>query len=215
MSLEPETPSRIAGHRRLAAVAAVAVVALVAGIGVVLWNGDDSGGPDSGTTLDTAPGALADAPTLQDLAGSAEETPQSEDAAPDFSVRTADGGAFTLSSHLADDGRPVVVNLWASWCFPCRAEMPAIDAFAAAHPEIAVVGVAVQDDPVAAEKFAEEINVAYIIGFDEKDEVNDSYRPLGLPATFYISADGVVVKRQFGAVTEESLAEDAAALFGN
>jgi hypothetical protein len=92
--------------------------------------------------------------------------------------------------------------------------MPAIDAFAAAHPEIRVVGVAVQDDPVAAAAFAGEIGVAYTIGFDDKDEVNDAYRPLGLPATFYISSDGIVVKRQFGGVTEESLAADVAALFG-
>ncbi len=199
------SPSR----RRLGAVIVGVLVLLLGAFGIFLWVGGD---PEGGTADATA---LQDAPTLQELADSATDTPKSDDAAPDFSVRTGDGAAFTLSQHLADDGRPVIMNLWASWCFPCRAEMPAIDAFATAHPEVKVVGVAVQDDPVSAAEFADEIGVAYTIGFDEKDEVNDAYRPLGLPATFYISSDGIVVKRQFGGVTEESLAADVAELFGS
>lgn len=196
-------------HRRRPVVwiGAVVVAALVAVAVWVIGTGDDQ--PQAASTQ----AALEGAPSLQDLAEQA-ESPSSDDAAPDFSVPTADGEAFTLSRHLAADGRPVILNLWASWCFPCRAEMPAIDDFAASHPEIAVVGVAVQDDVVAAEEFAEELGVSYIIGFDEKDEVNDGYRPLGLPATFFIAPDGTVVKRHFGTVTAESLAEDVAALFG-
>jgi len=170
---------------------------------------------DDPTTASTEPsGALDAAPSLQDLAGLAEDAPQDADAAPDFSVRTHDGGAFTLSRHLEEDGRPVILNLWASWCFPCREEMPAIDAFAAGNPEVKVVGVAVQDDAGSAADFADELGVTYTIGFDEKDEVNVEYRPLGLPATFFISTEGIVVKRIFGGVTEESLAEDSSELFG-
>ena len=56
--------------------------------------------------------------------------------APIFSVETQEG-EFSLSEHIATDGRPVFLNLWASWCFPCREEMPAIDRAAAAHPEVA------------------------------------------------------------------------------
>lgn len=183
---------------------------LLAAVGVGAWA---IGFGDEQPQAATPQAALEDAPSLQDLAEQA-ESPASEDTAPDFSVPTAAGQAFTLSRHLAEDGRPVILNLWASWCFPCRAEMPAIDEFAAAHPDIAVVGVAVQDDVVAAEEFAAELGVTYIIGFDEKDEVNDGYRPLGLPATFFIAADGTVAKRHFGTVTVESLSADVAALFG-
>ena len=50
--------------------------------------------------------------------------------------------------------------------------------------------------------------------FDEKDEVNNDYRPLGLPATFFIAADGSIAKRHFGTVTADSLGEDVASLFG-
>lgn len=170
---------------------------------------------DPASTASNDPsGALDAVPDLQDLAGVAEDAPRNADAAPDFSVRTHDGGAFTLSKHLEEDGRPVILNLWASWCFPCREEMPAIDAFAAANPEIKVVGVAVQDDAGSAADFADELGVTYTIGFDEKDEVNVEYRPLGLPATFFISSEGIIVKRIFGGVTEDSLGADAAELFG-
>lgn len=192
---------------RLAIVVVALVVAVAGGVFVLLRQGGEQ------QTAATPGAALDDAPTLQDLAAEA-DSPAGDDPAPDFSVVTADGDAFTLSRHLSEDGRPVILNLWASWCFPCREEMPAIDAFAAGHPEIAVVGIAVQDDIVSAEEFAAEIGVSYIIGFDEKGEVNDAYRPLGLPATFFIAADGTVAKRHFGVVTEESLAEDVAALFG-
>ncbi len=204
---EPAPRSAAEPRRGARLVIAAAVMLLVAaGVWLVLDDAEQQQAEAPGAALD-------DAPTLQELAAQA-DGPSGDDAAPDFSVPTNTGTAFTLSHHLAEDGRPVILNLWASWCFPCRAEMPAIDAFATAHPEVAVIGVAVQDDVVAAEEFAEEIGVAYPLGFDEKDEVNDEYRPLGLPATFFISADGTIAKRHFGTVTEESLAADVAELFG-
>ncbi len=209
MTGEPDAPP----SRRLKLgppgwIGVVVVIVLLGGLAVALT------GDDGGSNAATGDGAIADAPNLQDLAELAQDTPESDDAAPDFSVRTHDGGAFTLSKHLAEDGRPVILNLWASWCFPCREEMPAIDRFAAANPDVMVVGVSVQDDATAAADFADELGVSYTIGFDEKDEVNVEYRPLGLPATFFISSEGIIVKRIFGGVTEESLAQDVAELFG-
>ena len=75
--------------------------------------------------------------------------------APDFTVELFDGTRFRLSDHLGDDGRPVVLNLWASWCLPCRAEMPELDEAARAHPEVLFLGVAVDDTRRAAEAFAD------------------------------------------------------------
>ena len=133
--------------------------------------------------------------------------------APIFSVETTDGEEFSLSDHLASDGRPVFLNLWASWCFPCREEMPAIDAASKAHPEVAFIGVAVQDTLDDATAFADEIGVSYVLGFDGDGGVEDAYAPLGLPASYLISADGVIVERIFGKVTEEDLAEKFAKHF--
>ncbi len=134
--------------------------------------------------------------------------------APLFTVPTADGGTFSLDAHLATDGRPVFLNLWASWCFPCRSEMPAINAASVTHADVAFIGVAVQDIRSDADKFLTEIGVSYTIGFDENNDVDDEYRPLGLPASYIISSDGVILERIFGEVTEEDLAEKFDKYFG-
>ena len=140
--------------------------------------------------------------------------PQDAEIAPAFSVPTNNGGEFSLSEHVANDGRPIFLNLWASWCFPCREEMPAIDASAKAFPEVAFLGVSVQDSRSDAEDFAEEIGVTYLLGFDEADAVDDAYKPLGLPASYLISGDGIIVEKIFGRVTEEDLAAKFATHFG-
>jgi thiol-disulfide isomerase/thioredoxin len=140
--------------------------------------------------------------------------PSSVEIAPSFSVPTSDGGEFSLAEHMANDGRPIFVNLWASWCFPCREEMPAIDRAAKDFPEILFMGVSVQDSRSDAETFAEEIGVTYLLGFDQDDAVDNAYKPLGLPASYLISSDGIIVERIFGKVTEEDLAEKFATHFG-
>lgn len=126
------------------------------------------------------------------------------DVAPDFTVELLGGGSFTLSDHLADDGRPLILNLWASWCAPCRAEMPDISAYAIANPHISVVGVAVEDVREKATEFADEVQVSYPLGFDEGD-FRDLYPSIGLPATYFINPDGTIAAVINGIVTEESL----------
>jgi cytochrome c biogenesis protein CcmG/thiol:disulfide interchange protein DsbE len=137
----------------------------------------------------------------------------SNEIAPIFAVETTDG-SFNLSDHLARDGRPVFLNLWASWCFPCREEMPAIDRSASQHPEISFIGVSVQDSRADAEAFGEEIGVGYTLGFDDDGSVDGAYQPVGLPASYIISSDGIILERIFGKVTEQDLAEKFAQYFG-
>jgi len=150
---------------------------------------------------DPRPGTLPDLAAL----GLEDTGPAAAAPAPDFAVPTAGGGTFRLSTHLAEDSRPVFLNLRASWCFPCRQEMPAIDAAARRHPEVLFLGVAVQDARGDAEAFVEEIGIEYPIGFDEDGTVNRAYSPLGLPATYLIDGDGTVVARIFGGLTGEEI----------
>jgi thiol-disulfide isomerase/thioredoxin len=140
--------------------------------------------------------------------------PADAELAPLFSVPTSSGDEFSLAEHQSTDGRPVFLNLWASWCFPCREEMPAINAASETFPEIKFIGVAIQDSRPDAEAFADEIGVTYTIGFDTDNSVNVGYSPLGLPASYIISADGIILERIFGKVTEEDLAEKFAKYFG-
>lgn len=153
-------------------------------------------------------------PDLGEIAESDPNLPDTAEPAPAFALPALDGSTFDLTQHVADDGRPVVLNLWASWCNPCRSEMPEIDAAATKHPEVAFVGVAVQDDADKAAAFAEELAIGYTIAIDD-GSVNDAYPVLGLPATFFIDGNGVLAKTEFGPVTVDSLDEDIATLFGS
>jgi thiol-disulfide isomerase/thioredoxin len=141
-------------------------------------------------------------------------TDPSGDVAPDFALDLLDGTRFRLSDHLADDGRPILLNLWASWCGPCRAEMPALDTASREHPEVLFLGVAVDDDPVAAEQFAEEVAVAYPLAVDEADRVARRYPSFGLPATFLIDAEGKIARTIYGQLVEAQIDALLAEAFG-
>jgi thiol-disulfide isomerase/thioredoxin len=121
--------------------------------------------------------------------------------APDFSVEVIDGGTFTLSEER---GRPVIVNFWASWCGPCRTEIPDISAFAEANPDVTIIGVAVEDAEQTAREFAAEIEASYPLALGTT-VVEDTYPNLGLPATYVIDENGVVTDIINGIVDEESL----------
>ena len=122
--------------------------------------------------------------------------------------------ALELQDQVATDGRPVFLNLWASWCFPCREEMPAIDASSKTYTNVAFIGVSIQDSRPEAEDFLEDVPVSYEIGFDEDGSVDADYRPLGLPASYIISSEGLILERVFGMLTEDDLAEKFAKYFG-
>lgn len=178
-------------------------VVFIAAIGVTLVLGSrDSGSSD--TTY----------PDLGDLIENDPNVPSADEAAPTFTLDTLDGETFDLADHLATDGRPVVLNLWASWCPPCRAEMPAIDTASQRHPEVLFVGVAVEDDPDEAAAFAAEIAVSYTIAVDD-GSVEEAYPVLGLPGTFFIDSNGTIAKSHFGLVSVDSLDDDIAELFGS
>lgn len=136
------------------------------------------------------------------LSGSSLELPRE---APDFSLTLLDGSRFSLADHLAGDGRPVVLNFWASWCLPCREEMPTLDQAADRHPDLLFLGVAVEDDPQAARDFAEEVDVGYPLGVDESGTVGARYPYFGLPTTYFIDAQGRIVFQINGLVTPDLL----------
>lgn len=130
---------------------------------------------------------------------------QIEEPAPDFTLVLFNGTRFSLSDHLERDGRPVVLNFWASWCVPCREEMPDFDAVAGRHPELLFLGVAVQDTETAAREFAEEVAVSYPLGIDIDGELAALYPILGLPTTWFITTDGTIAAQYAGQLREDSL----------
>ncbi len=129
-------------------------------------------------------------------------------AAPPLKGTTLDGKPFDLADYR---GTPVVVNFWATWCGPCRREIPAIASFAKNHPDIQVIGVNYQDDAAAARTFAEETGASWPSVVDD-GPIGAAWKVPGLPATFFIDADGQVVDRGLGEVSEQLLVERTAGL---
>ncbi len=173
-----------------------AVLAVTATVLAVLSTVDGNDTATSPTGADAGNGAAG--------AAASEPAPEAV-AAPLFTVTLFDGTEFSLGEHLADDGRPVFLNLWASWCDPCGAEMPDIDVAAEEHPNVLFLGVAVDDTREAAQTFAETLGVMYPLGADDSGEVGNACPILGLPATFIIDSDGTIAAVAYGQLTGDRI----------
>jgi thiol-disulfide isomerase/thioredoxin len=110
-------------------------------------------------------------------------------ATPDFALDTLDGGKFRLADHI---GKPVVVNFWATWCPPCRAELPAFEEVYRNNRDqgLVVVGVDVAESPDVVAKYVSEIGLTYPIALDASGAATELYRIEGMPTTFFVGRDG-------------------------
>lgn len=113
--------------------------------------------------------------------------------APDFTLVNLDGTSFNLSDHI---GKPILLTLWASWCSPCKAEMPAFNqVYQELGPEnVLVLGVNVtsQDDAAKVKAFVEENKLSFPVLMDTQGEVANLYRLRGLPMTYFIDSQGKI-----------------------
>ncbi|MDW3178648.1 MAG: TlpA disulfide reductase family protein [Acidimicrobiia bacterium] len=114
---------------------------------------------------------------------------------------------------VGQQGRPVVVNIWASWCAPCRTEMPLLQSAADTYAGQAVIlGVASNDDPDEAKAFLGELGLTYPNVFDTTGEIRVSLGLTAYPTTYVFDADGTIRARVNGGISEQRLAgliEDA------
>jgi len=130
--------------------------------------------------------------------------------APDFNLRLLDGGGKTMK--LSDlRGKAVLVNFWATWCGPCKIEMPwLVDLQKKYGPDgFVILGVAMDDSgDQAISDFAKEMKVNYpvLLGTESVGQLYGGVE--GLPTSFFVDRSGKVVDRQFGLVSESTLVED-------
>lgn len=123
---------------------------------------------------------------------------QAGDPVPDFSATTLAGDSVAIA---ALDG-VVLLNVWATWCPPCREEMPGLQAL---HEQFGdrglhVVGVTIDSamDANAVQRFLDELGITFLILHDPADRVSRQFRTAGVPETFLIDRDGLLVHRWIG-----------------
>jgi cytochrome c biogenesis protein CcmG/thiol:disulfide interchange protein DsbE len=130
--------------------------------------------------------------------------------APAFSLKGLDGQDHSLSGYR---GKVVMINFWATWCVPCRAEMPDIEHEYRAHRDagLVVLGIDPREGQDPATQFVHDLGVSYPILFDPKGQVYDSYQVTALPQTFIVDRRGSIRLDRLGQVSRAQLEEEITA----
>ena len=123
--------------------------------------------------------------------------------APDFELETVDGDLVRLSDLR---GEVVALNFWATWCAPCRLEMPDLQARADAYGDrLTVLGVNFDETAEEVDAFRQEVGVRFPLLLDPGGEVQRLYRVLGYPTTFFIDSEGVIRIQHLGLMSAEQI----------
>lgn len=129
------------------------------------------------------------------------------DKAADFTLTTLDGEKVSLSDY---EGKPVFLNFWATWCPPCKEEMPDIQSFADAHgEEVTVLSVnftKFEPDKEAIPTFVEENELRFPILMDREGNVGENlYKVISMPTSFMVDGEGVIREKRVGPLTLDEM----------
>jgi peroxiredoxin len=126
-----------------------------------------------------------------DVAARPESIPLRGHPAPDFTLQTLEGESLTLSDLR---GQAVVLNFWATWCPPCQAEMPELQAAYDEYGDkgLVVLGVNQAEDKATVHAFLNERKLTFPVVLDSQYEASQLYQVNSLPTTFFIDRDGVI-----------------------
>ena len=124
--------------------------------------------------------------------------------APDFTLEALDGSKVSLEDHR---GKVVLINFWATWCPPCRAEIPDIEAAYRAHQDdgFVVLGVNVEEGHELVAPFVDAFEMSYPVLLDESGRLLQTYRAIGLPMSVVLDREGVIQARHIGFLTAADL----------
>ena len=186
----------------------VLVLAALIGGAYVLYGRLSAGAGADNLSVQTPPPAQTPGETgaPQDSAAP-EETEPPKVEAPDFTAVDADGTEVKLSDYV---GKPIVLNFWASWCSPCKSEMPEFNAaWEELDGEVQFLMVNMTDGAretvESAREYVEGEGFTFPVLFDTKSEAAIAYSAYSLPTTYFIDADGYVTARAVGAIDGETL----------
>ena len=162
---------------------AVSIALLVVGVGW-LWF--------SRVPLDAQPQSIGPQPAIGYLA-------------PDFTLTTLEGESFTLAQMK---GTPMVLNFWATWCGPCRNELPDLQAAAERYDgEVLIAGVDQGEESSVVQAFVNDLGLTFPIPMDADMDVAETYNVKGMPTTFFVDSDGVIRHIWTGEMNSVTLAE--------
>ena len=146
-------------------------------------------------------------PATQEAEETEAQTEPEKMKAPDFTVYDADGNEVHLTDFV---GKPIVLNFWASWCGPCKMEMPDFnEKYLELGEEVQFLMINMTDgsrETVAiASEFIKESGYSFPVFYDTKMDAANTYGAYSLPMTFFIDAEGYPVARATGAIDAETL----------
>lgn len=120
--------------------------------------------------------------------------------APDFTLSDLEGNTVTLSELR---GKKVFLNFWASWCGPCKAEMPDIEKLyqETKDSDLVILAVNVSENKSTAESYLKNNNLNFTVLMDTKDEASNTYLIRSFPSSFFIDKEGYIVSREVGTLT--------------
>ena len=188
-------------------VLALVLVVLIGGASV-LYNRLSAGAGTDNLSAQTpqATQTPGETGTPQDSAAPEETAPPKVEA-PDFTVENADGEEVKLSDYV---GKPIVLNFWASWCSPCKSEMPDFnEAWEELGEEVHFLMVNMTDGSRetvdTAKEYVEEQGFSFPVFFDTQSQAAIAYGAYSLPTSYFIDAEGYVVARAVGAIDRDTL----------
>lgn len=122
---------------------------------------------------------------------------------PDFKLTSLDG---TTTSLIDFRERPLILNFWASWCEPCREEMPSLQqVYEGLEDRIFIVGINYAESSSHVLSFTHAIGVTFPVLLDSKGEVAESYRIVGFPTSFFVNSEGKLAADHVGVLTPDML----------
>ncbi|MFN3332801.1 MAG: TlpA family protein disulfide reductase [Caldilinea sp.] len=119
------------------------------------------------------------------------------DTPPNFILLLPDGRYTTLADLK---GQQVLINFWATWCPPCRAEMPELLQAARDYPELVLLAINVAETPDKVSQFAEQFRMDAPVVIDPQGAISDRYNVRGLPTSIFLDADGTIMEVRPGAI---------------
>ena len=124
--------------------------------------------------------------------------------APDFILKSIEGKSVQLSSFRGK--KSVVVNFWATWCPPCREEMPAFEEiYIGNRGKLEILGINLQESERAINNFVKSYPVTFSLLLDPNSEAKGLYNVFTQPVTYFIDKNGIIVDKKFGPLTQQEI----------